>query len=251
MLKTLKRVRNYKLTILLLVAACVVVIYSHFTARLASPSPIFGTLFEGLPGDLPSYSSRFLLSLLLLGLIPLATVLLLGESVKGLGFRFPASPFRPRLFFLLAGAAVLAGYASSTLPEISGFYPYSKTMVTIFRDEGIKVLFLHGALYFLFYYVPWEFFFRGFLILPFLKAVQPDRDISSPISPVLLAVASFQIIPSALLHFGHPVSESLGAVVFGFCAGWFVVKTRSIWPGLVFHAAAGISIDIFLFLKAV
>jgi len=244
-----------KLLIYLLAAGIGVVLYSHFsnpliTAGAAGMPTLFGTLVK-LPGDLPQYTNRFFLSFLLLGVVPFFVTLVFREKPALLGFRRPRSFFRPPLFFFIAGAAVLGGYAGSRSAEFASFYPYSSTMVELAAEQGLAVFFLHGALYFLFYYVPWEFFFRGFLIFPFVRELVPGFEDSKRVTPRMLAIASFQVIPSALLHFGHPVSESLGAVVFGLAAAWFALKTRSIWPALVFHGVMGISLDFFLFLKAV
>ena len=244
-----KRIDRVKLLIYLLTAGCAVVLYSNFSSPLITPDaagrlPFLSNLFGDLPGDLPEYSIRFFLSFFLLGIIPLCVTLVFRERVISLGFQRPQSFFRPRLFFFIAGAAVLGGYAGSLFPEFAAFYPYSSTLVDLSRDHGMSVFILHGAIYFLCYYLPWEFFF------PFVKELFPRYELSDQVTPAMLAVASFQIIPSAMLHFGHPVSESLGAVLFGLCAGWFTLKTRSVWPALVFHAVMGISLDFFLFIKA-
>ena len=76
------------------------------------------------------------------------------------------------------------------------------------------------------------------LIFPFLG------EQSNSVSGKALLIASFQVIPSSLLHFGHPGSETIGAVFLGFIAGWITVKTRSIIPALLFHAASGIALDL-------
>ncbi|HUX50091.1 MAG TPA: CPBP family intramembrane glutamic endopeptidase, partial [Spirochaetia bacterium] len=51
-------------------------------------------------------------------------------------------------------------------------------------------------------------------------------------------------------HFGHPFNEMASAVLFGVLAGWLVVRTRSIIPGLLIHAAVGMTLDTALLLRA-
>jgi membrane protease YdiL (CAAX protease family) len=69
------------------------------------------------------------------------------------------------------------------------------------------------------------------------------------LQPSLLAVACLQALPSTLLHFGHPWSETLAALPFGLAAGWLALATGSILPGLALHAAAGLFLDLFILLR--
>lgn len=113
---------------------------------------------------------------------------------------------------------------------------------------------MHLLAYVVLYYLPWEFLFRGVLaVLPvgvFRQFAKENGTSSVPVEALLL-IASIQIIPSAILHVGHPVTETLGAVVFGVIAAFFAVKTGSVVPGLILHAAVGLSLDTVVIIRAV
>ena len=84
-------------------------------------------------------------------------------------------------------------------------------------------------------------------MVPLLRLV--DGRGEAGLQPSLLAVACLQALPSTLLHFGHPWSETLAALPFGLAAGWLALATGSILPGLTLHAAAGLFLDLFILLR--
>jgi hypothetical protein len=133
-------------------------------------------------------------------------------------------------------------------PGLYSYYPYSHYIRMRAASGAFGFYLLHALAYALLYYLPWELFFRGVLILPFVGHFEPDphRWLRRP---YLFALASFQIIPSAMLHIGHPLGESMGAVAFGLLAAYFVLKTRSIVLPLVLHIAAGLVLDLAIILR--
>jgi membrane protease YdiL (CAAX protease family) len=250
-------------------------LYSAFTPPLLSPEaasrlPIVG----GLPGDLPGYWARFALSFLLLGLAPAIAALFFRERPADLGINFRAPILREPWFWLLVPAAVAIGALGAIDPSLFSFYPYSHDLVGRVREFGMGPFLGHFAAYFFLYYVPWEFFFRGFLLFPFalaaerafaaeLSGLKPeiassDGRVDSRASSraearaaVLAALVLFQTIPSTMIHFGHPLSELAGAVAAGLILGALAWKTRSIIPGLVLHASLGLGTDLFIVLKGI
>ena len=235
--------------------------YSAFTpplltAAAASRIPLIGAL----PGDLPGYWARFALSFLLLGAAPAGLALAFREKAAGLGLSLRAPLLRKPCFWLLVPAAMAAGAFGASSSDLGSFYPYSRDLIGRVREAGIGPLMAHLAAYVLLYYAPWEFFFRGFLLFPF--ALAAERSFAAGRGPasdggeaavsrgtVLAALVLFQTIPSTLLHFGHPLAESAGAVAAGLVFGILAWKTRSIVPGLVLHASLGIGTDAFAALK--
>lgn len=215
-----------------------------FGAAKAAALPVIGRL----PGDLPGYVLRFILTAILFAAVPALFAAVGMVHWPDLGLVSASGFLRSRLFFILLGAAALIGISSAYSGGLSTYYPYSHTLLELARTRSVLYLMLHLVLYFLFYYVPWEVFFRGLLILPFLRWFE-SRNISD--SAILIVVASFQIIPSALIHFGHPPSEMASAVIFGVLAGWLVVRTRSILPSLMIHAAVGLCLDAAIYLRTV
>jgi membrane protease YdiL (CAAX protease family) len=230
-------------------------LYSAFTPPLlkseaASALPLIGSL----PGDLPGYWARFALSFLLLGAAPAALALAFRERPEDLGLSLKTPLLRKSWFWLLVPLAILGGAAGALSPDLGSFYPYSRDLIGRVRESGALPFLGHYAAYFFLYYVPWEFFFRGFLLFPFAlaaeRALKPDADRVQR-ATVLAAAVLFQTIPSTMLHFGHPVSELFSAVAGGIVFGILAWKTRSIVPGLLLHAAMGLGTDGLIVLKGV
>jgi membrane protease YdiL (CAAX protease family) len=236
------------------------VVFSAFTPPLLTPAaaarlPIIG----GLPGDLPGYWMRFALSFLLLGAAPGIMAFAFRERLADLGLSIKTPLLRQPRFWLLVPVAIGIGAFGATSQDLGAYYPYSRDLIGRVRDAGTGPLLGHFAAYVFLYYVPWEFFFRGFLLFPFALAAERafrlesegghggDREASGAIA--IAALVLFQTIPSTLLHFGHPLSELLSAVPAGIIFGILAWKTRSIVPGLILHAAIGIGTDGFIVLK--
>jgi membrane protease YdiL (CAAX protease family) len=247
-----ERLGYFRAVALLAAAGVGLVAYTYLTPplggpRLAASLPGIGAL----PGDLPVYAWRFLLSFLVLGALPLAAALALGERPTGLGLRWPRPLSRRWVFPLLLGVVVLGSLAGAYNAPIFGYYPYSRTL-TESRPGGAAGFLLHAVLYVALYYLPWELLFRGILVFPLLRLVDGRGGAGSkPGAAALLAVACLQALPSTLLHFGHPWSETLAALPFGLAAGWLALATGSILPGLALHAAAGLFLDLFILLRRV
>jgi membrane protease YdiL (CAAX protease family) len=239
-------------------------LYTRFTPPILTPQaasrlPLIGAL----PGDLPGYWARFILSFALLGLAPAALVAAFREKPATLGLSLRAPILRSPIFWLAAPAAVLAGAIGAMASDLGSYYPYSRDLIERTRESGLGPLVGHLAAYALLYYVPWEFFFRGFLLFPFALAAERAlglREAERALAPrgaaaegeartIVAALVLFQTIPSTMLHVGHPLSELAGAVVAGLAFGILAWKTRSIVPGLILHAALGIGTDGFIVLR--
>jgi len=242
--------------------------YTYLTPPLLDPGlPARLPGIGALPGDLPVYCWRFLVSFVVLGALPLAAALALGERPASLGLAWPR-PLRPRWLFPLFLGVVLLGALSGAYNEaIFAYYPYSRTL-TESRPGGAGGFLLHALFYGALYYLPWEVLFRGILIFPLLRLVAPAvglgpdgnrgprriRGGGSAADPrrqraALLAVACLQALPSTMLHFGHPWAETLAALPFGLAAGWLALASGSLLPGLALHAATGLFLDLFILLR--
>jgi hypothetical protein len=235
-------------------------LYSAFTPPLltreaATTLPLLGPLVGSLPGDLPGYWTRFILSFLLLGLVPAAMALGFREKPADLGLSIKTPLLRKAWFWLLIPVAAAIGAMGAASPDLGSFYPYSRDLIGAVRDKGMGPFFGHFAAYFFLYYVPWEFFFRGFLLFPFALAAErlaaraPGSEADGSGAAILAAAVLSQTIPSTLLHFGHPLTELASAVLAGLVFGALAWKTRSIFPGLVLHASIGLGTDLFIVLK--
>ena len=244
----------------LAVATASCFLFTAFVPPLLDPAaaaslPVVGAL----PGDLPGYWVRFGLSLLLLGLLPLAVALALGFRPADLGLSLGARVLRRPLFWAFVPLAVAVGAIGSLSPDLAAYYPYTHGLPAAVRTHGVGPLVLHAAAYLVLYYVPWEFFFRGFLLLGLLAGLErgfpPARPAADPPAAVapstaVVLVVLFQTLPSTMLHVGHPLSEFFAAIPAGIAFGVLAWRTRSIVPGLVLHATVGLATDVTIVLHA-
>ncbi len=192
------------------------------------------------------YLQRFVSSAVLFGMLPLGAALISGIPTAELGLARPVRFGSAGWFFLFLCAGILIGFLGSLDPLLSTFYPYRPGLDELVRERGIGVLFGHIGLYLLLYYLPWEFLFRGILVVAVTESLRKDNG-EWPSGTLLVAL--LQTAPSTLLHMGHPSAEVFGAVVFGAVAGYLALESRSIYPGLVFHAASGIALDLFIVVR--
>lgn len=257
------RIRNYvRPAAYIATASACLMAYTLLTPPMLAPDRLAGVPVYGrLVGDVGAYALRFTLSFLLLGIVPLVVALLCGENLRSLGFTFTLGSVSGRLFCALAIAFAVIGITSAFLPDLSRFYPYSRTLLDLIRGHPIYVV-VHCLAYLLLYYLPWEFFFRGYLVFPLLRMVchhdspnrqqgakTPSGDNGVKLTPRSFLIASIPIIPSLLLHAGHPVGELVGVVAGGFVFGILSIKTSSFVPGLVLHSAIGLMLDCVIVLR--
>lgn len=202
-------------------------------------APFARVLAGGEPAPLADYAVRFAAALVLLGLAPAAALRLGGGRLYEIGVR-RAKRVRPVGVLLACAAAALVGFLSRRNPQIAAFYPFGQpdTLELARSPLGIAA---HALAYLCCYYLPWELTFRGALLFPLV----PRRRAGA--SGVLLA-ATPQALASTLLHIGHPAMELASAFPFGLALGLLAVRTGSILPGLLIHAAAGIALDLSIML---
>lgn len=209
-----------------------------------------------LGGDLDSYFQRFTFSFLLLGLLPVGLALILGFRPSELGWRRTEAQLQsrsyrtPLAFWLLFVLIPIGMIFASKEPALSAFYPYSKSLANSaaseFQNSWLSPSYaLHISLYVLLFYIPWEVF-RGMLIFPFIQPQGEPFSLQKEASQRNLLIASMQSLPTAMLHIGHPLDETIGSIGFGLLAAWLCLRSRLIWPVLILHILAGLSLDTLL-----
>ena len=77
-----------------------------------------------------------------------------------------------------------------------------------------------------------ESFFRGFVVLAFVRYVGKDA---------ILPMAAFY----CTIHFGKPLFECITSYFGGIILGVIVYNTRSIWGGFIVHLGMAWLMDIF------
>jgi hypothetical protein len=129
--------------------------------------------------------------------------------------------WKPYWLMLLFMIPLIA--AASTQPDFLAMYPKLKS---VFSAEGnSRLSWWHKLLYELSYgsdFFTIEIFFRGFLVLAFLKWAGKDA---------ILPMACFY----CTIHFGKPLGECISSYFGGLLLGVIVYNTRSIWGGLMVH----------------
>ncbi len=99
---------------------------------------------------------------------------------------------------------------------------------------NVVALILGESSYVIIYYIPYEFFWRGFAQFPLQKYGKLNT----------FWIILWTTVLSTILHIPVPPSEILGAAFVGFVYGWLALRTNSIVYGLVHHAATGVAADV-------
>ena len=91
---------------------------------------------------------------------------------------------------------------------------------------------------FLFYWIGWEYLWRGFVLFGTAPAV------GAPLAIVI------QTVPFAILHAEKPVAEAYLSVLGGVALGALVWRCRSFWIAVPLHAAQMLILDVWCTLRA-
>lgn len=129
--------------------------------------------------------------------------------------------WKPYLLMIIIMIPLIA--AASTQQEFLHFYPKLNNINAALR--GVKHNWFHKFFYELAYgidFISVELFFRGFLVLAFVKIAGKDA---------ILPMACFY----CAIHFGKPLGECISSYFGGILLGIVVLNTRSILGGLVVH----------------
>jgi hypothetical protein len=252
--RTGRFIPKYRGPLLIFFSAIAVLSYGYLSHPPSIPNITLPPAFlQVLEGDYPLYAWRFLCSFVFMGILPVLIMVILKVRPHEAGIVAPRPLFYRRIFYLPLGIGlIIFALMNAYSPNLYNFYPYAQSLVDSTAARGGWPFLLHAAAYGLLFYLPWELTFRGLLLLPFAYSAARRPHISLKkweFHPLILPLALFQIIPSALLHFGHPYLESLGALAFGLLMALVVLRTRSVvWP-VIFHSAAGILMDLFIILR--
>lgn len=168
--------------------------------------------------------------------LPLAIVLLAAADpaafLNTAGLTFGRA--RRGLALLLAAIPIClaAAFIGSRDPALREQYPFAKAAC---RTPFTFIV--YEAAYLVFYYLPWEFLYRGLLFLALVPALG--------LAPAL----ALQTIISTIHHFGHPDSEIWAACAAGFVFGLVAWITGSFLYTVFIHALVGMGNDTFLYLR--
>lgn len=133
---------------------------------------------------------------------------------------------------------LVMAWLSSGKPGFRAQYPLfiSKFSDFTLKGQNITVFILYEFTY-IFYYIGWEFFFRGFALFGLKDEIG--------VVPALL----FQAVLSTLLHISKPVPELAAALPGGIIFGLVALRCRSLRSVIIAHWLLGFSLDLFILLR--
>jgi membrane protease YdiL (CAAX protease family) len=220
---------NRKPTIILLLTPLVLTTWKYYGTKtfylsaFASSFPYFSDPEQA--AELYTFFSAFLL----FGLLPWAVVrFVFKEKIADYGWQLGDWRFGLKAFLILAPLFVIASYTSINDPEFLAEYPLFK------GAGGSASLFLGHSIAYLFFYIGWEAYFRGFMQFG-LRGAMGDWN------SILVQTAL-----SCILHIGKPTGEIYASVLGAIIWGILAFRTRSIIWGLLIHWLLGVSLDFFL-----
>lgn len=183
-----------------------------------------------LPTSGPPLSGllAFACTFVLLGVLPaLVTRPVLGVSPLQAGLQ--AGRVRTGLVLAAIGIpiAVLVSYLSRGSEALAAVYPLGSPTLALGS-------FLPHLLGYLLYYIGFEYFFRGFMLLGL-----EDRIGARTANALQAGIVT-------LAHLGKPPIELLAAYPASLIFGWMTLRSRSIWPAVAVHWAVGVALDYFL-----
>jgi membrane protease YdiL (CAAX protease family) len=183
-------------------------------------------------GNNPEWTAAlyvFCSSFVLFGLVPILIIkFIFKESLSSYGIQKGNFEFGWKAVALLGPVFVLSAYPSSFMPDFLAEYP-------IFPGAGSSPgVFLAHAFSYLFFYLGWEMYFRGFMQFG-LRASFGDWN------SILI-----QVLASCLVHIGKPAVETYSSILGGLVWGILAFRTRSIFYGLMIHWLLGVALDLFI-----
>ncbi len=126
---------------------------------------------------------------------------------------------------------VLGTWVLSADPAFQAQYPHLHEAAFDWRTLAIY----EGL--FLFYWLGWEYLWRGFVLFGTAPAVGP-----------VLAVC-VQAMPFAILHASKPPAEAFLSILGGLALGALVWRCRSFWIAVPLHAAQMLILDVWCALR--
>jgi membrane protease YdiL (CAAX protease family) len=181
--------------------------------------------------DWHNYLLQFITFFILMMVVPLVyNAFFLRMPLKALGFS--AGKIKTGfwitticLIAIVPPATIIAG----TSPELMEFYPLYRGLFT--QPELVLV---YEISWIVFYFIAWEFYFRGFMLFGLEKELGA------------VVAIGIQTMASSLVHLGTPSDEASASVLAGFGFGYLAIVTRSFWYPFILHTTIAIAKDLYI-----
>ena len=196
---------------------------SFYLSDLASVFVLFGN--PERTAELYTFCSAFIL----FGLVPLCIIrFVFKESFGSYGLQLGDWRFGLKAFSILAPIFILASYTSINKPDFLAEYP-------LFKGAGSSPsMFLSHAFSYLFFYIGWEVYFRGFMQFGLRQSMGDWQSIL------------VQTAVSCIIHIGKPSGEIYSSIIGALVWGILAFRTRSILFIILIHWLLGTSLDFFI-----
>ncbi|MDX1420547.1 MAG: CPBP family intramembrane glutamic endopeptidase [Rubricoccaceae bacterium] len=135
------------------------------------------------------------------------------------------------LALLYAVPVVIGTWVLSNGADFQAHYPHLDAAQT---DWGV---FLAYEALFLFYWIGWEYLWRGFVLFGTAPAFG-------------LGAIVVQMVPFAILHADKPAAEAYLSILGGLALGALVWRCRSFWIAVPIHAFQMLALDFWCSLRA-
>jgi membrane protease YdiL (CAAX protease family) len=217
---------NKKPTVILLLTPFLLVTWKYFGARsfyLSNLTSMF--VIVGDPqrtAELYTFVSAFVL----LALVPLLIIkFVFKERISSYGLQLGDWRFGLKVFLVLAPVFALASYFSRNDPEFVAEYPLFK------GAAASPAAFLSHAFSYLFFYIGWETYFRGFMQFGLRQSLGDWQSIL------------VQTSLSCILHIGKPAGEIYGSVIGALVWGIIAFRAQSLLVIILLHWLLGVVLD--------
>lgn len=121
-------------------------------------------------------------------------------------------------------------YFNSQNQVLINIYPLTKDVLP---PRSWIIFVLYELSYIIFYYIPYEFYFRGVLQLGLSKKWKQWQSIL------------YVTVLTTILHIAKPYTEIIAAFIAGILFGILAEKTKSWYYGFLIHIFAGVLNDVF------
>ena len=218
--------RDIHTYVLLLSAPVLLTIYRYH----AYPGFFMPDFEFGLPADQNLHINQFIRFFGLFFVLPAVYVkFAMHKSLKDFGLGLGDIKTGLKVLLVLIPVIIVAIFFAAGMPDVRSEYPLAKSLL---HDQS-RLMFYEMS-YLIFYYIAWEFYFRGVLIFGL-------KDKFGAFSAILI-----QTISSCLVHIGKPEGEIIGSIIVGVVFGVIALRTKSIWYVFILHALIGVLTDLFI-----
>jgi len=220
---------NKKSTIILLSAPVILITFKYFGMKNFYLEHLAQTfvLFEN--SELTSALYTFFASFILLGWIPVLIIkFVFHEPLSAYGIQLGDIRFGMKSFLLLAPVMIALTYPSSRKGAFLLEYPLYK------GASSSLWMFVTYSLYYLMFYLGYEFFFRGYMQFGLEGKFGGWNAIL------------VQTLVSCLLHIGKPPAEIYGSIFGGIVWGMMAWRGYSLLFVILLHWVLGVSLDAFI-----